>query len=301
MKTIPNLQHQAPSRENVCAVVVSYFPEGDFLFRLRQIQSQVGQVVVVDNASSEGMLKPLEAARAELGILILRNQTNLGIATALNQGTRWAKEKGYTWCLLFDQDTTPSSCMCQKLTEVYEHFPRKDRLAVLGSNYHSATSSESTVPDSQLWVERKTVITSGSLVSLAAMERIGPFRDEFFMDCVDFDFCLRARSLGFDVLEVIEPVMEHFIGAPTKHRILWSQRNVFNHNPFRWYYKTRNNIVLCGEYLRKDPAWVIRATCARILESLLMLLFEKSRIPKVKYMTAGLYDGFLGRLGKIVA
>jgi rhamnosyltransferase len=299
MSLVQNLQQQAPNRENVCAVVVSYFPQGDFLFRLKQIRSQVAQVAVVDNASSEETLSLLEAAQSELGVAVIRNQTNLGIATALNQGARFAREKGYAWCLLFDQDTTPSSCMRQRLAEVYAKFPRKNRLAVLGSNYRGAGSGETTVPDSELWIERKTVITSGSLVSLAALERIGPFRDEFFMDCVDFDFCLRARSMGFEVVEAIESVMEHFIGAPTKHRLLWSQRNVFNHSPFRWYYKTRNNMVLCGEYLRKDPAWVIRAVCARILESLLMLLFEKSRLPKVKYMTAGLRDGVVGRLGKI--
>jgi len=298
MKPIPILQ-QAPSSENVCAVLVSYFPEGDFLSRLRQIRSQVAQLAVVDNASSDKTVNLLEAAQAELGITVIRNPANLGIATALNQGTRWAMEKGYAWCLLFDQDTTPAPGMLQTLIRAYNEFPHKDRLAVLGSNYRGSQSAAVCVQKTQSWIEQKTVITSGSLVSLAALECIGPFRDEFFIDCVDFDFCLRARSMGFEVVEVIEPVMEHFIGAPSRHRLLWSQRNVFNHSPFRWYYKTRNNIVLCGEYLWKEPAWVIRAVGARILESLLMLLFENSRLLKVKYMAAGFCDGVSGRLGKI--
>jgi rhamnosyltransferase len=280
--------------------VVSYFPEGDFLCRLRGIKSQVAHVVVIDNASSGETAKLLEAAKAELGITVIRNQANLGIATALNQGTACAKEKGYAWCLLFDQDTTPSPIMLQKLMEVYDQFPRKDRLAVLGSNYRAEAASGASVPKTQSWIERRMVITSGSLVSLSALAHIGPFRDEFFIDCVDFDFCLRARSMEFEVVEVVEPIMEHFIGSPTTHRLLWSQRDVFNHAPLRWYYKTRNNIVLYGEYLWKDPAWVIQAIYARILESLLMLLFENSKLLKVKYMSAGICDGLLGRLGKTV-
>jgi rhamnosyltransferase len=289
-----------PRKENICSIVVSYFPEGDFLSRLRRIKSQVAQVVVVDNASSDETAKLLEAAQTELGNAVIRNQANLGIATALNQGTAWAMGKGYAWCLLFDQDTTPSASMLQKLIAVYDQFPCRDRLAVIGSNYRAESVPVARVPKTQTWLERKTVITSGSLVSLAALDRIGPFRDEFFIDCVDFDFCLRARSMGFEVAEAIEPIMTHSVGLPAKHRLLGRQGEVFNHAPFRWYYITRNNIVLFGEYLWKDPAWVIKAVCARALASLLMLLFENSRLVKVKYMTAGFCDGLLGRLGRIV-
>lgn len=298
MSSIRNIE-RPPNRDSVCAVVVTYFPGGDFVSRLRSIQSQVAEVVIVDNASSEETLRLLETARSELGITVIHNEENLGIATALNQGTRWAIERKCAWGLLFDQDTTPFPYMLQRLAEAYAEFPSKDRLAVLGSNHRGAGSSDGSVSNAHLWAERKTVITSGSLVSLEALERIGPFRDEFFMDCVDFDFCLRARAMGFEIIEVTAPGMDHPIGAPSTHRFLWSQCDVFNHSPFRWYYKTRNNLMLWGEYFRKDPAWVLRAVYARIVETLLMLLFEEGKLSKLKYMGAGFCDGLLGRRGKI--
>src|SRR6266704_793855 len=103
MLTEPDPRQEGPAKENVCAIVVSYFPEGDFCSRLRQIQKQVAHVVVIDNASSDETAKLLETAQTELGITLIRNHVNLGIATALNQGTAWAKEMGYAWCLLFDR------------------------------------------------------------------------------------------------------------------------------------------------------------------------------------------------------
>jgi len=38
------------------------------------------------------------------------------------------------------------------------------------------------------------VITSGSLLPLATYADIGPFREEFFIDFVDTDYCFRARK-----------------------------------------------------------------------------------------------------------
>jgi rhamnosyltransferase len=290
----------APCKNNTCAVVVSYFPEGNFAERLRLVQSQACQVIVVDNASPRSTTELLDKVREDFGIVLIRNDSNLGIARALNLGTAWARQQGYSWCLLFDQDTVPLAGMLDDMSHAYDEYPEKHRLAVVGSNYQEDPDTHLSRREDRTWIERKIVITSGSLVSLAALETIGPFREEFFVDCVDFDFCLRAHSKGFAVLQTTQPGMVHPIGSPTSHRFLGVRWVVRNHRPFRWYYRIRNSIVLCSEYFFKDPAWVLRAIYARIREGLLMLLFEESRAAKLKCIWAGVRDGLQGRMERKV-
>jgi len=49
---------------------------------------------------------------------------------------------------------------------------------------------------------------------------IGVFREEFFIDRVDFEYCLRAKARGYCVIRTRKPLMSHTIGTPTAHRLL---------------------------------------------------------------------------------
>lgn len=293
----PKLLQPAPTKENICAVVVTYFPNEEMSYRLSRIHAQVDCVLVVDNTSSDTRPKCLGTFLPAPNVDIIRNCANLGIAAALNQGVRWAMQKGYAWVLFFDQDTIPFSDMVERLGAVYAEFPSKDRLAIIGSNHYVNSPPDRSPSATSSWVESKTVITSGSLLSLEAARIAGSFRDEFFIDCVDLEYCLRLRSMGFEVVETLEPLMQHSIGRPTRHRLAWKGALTSNHTPWRWYYMTRNNLVLLREYLWKDPAWVFERTEEQIRWVLFMLLFEESKLLKLKYMALGFYDGITGRFG----
>jgi rhamnosyltransferase len=283
---------------NTCAVVVTYFPDQGFPNRLRAIHSQVGHVIVVDNASGDESFSHVKSAELQLGCEVIRNTDNLGIATALNQGMKRALDGGFEWALLLDQDTTPSEKMVQTLSEAYEEFPHKDRLALIGSSYFSHPDLNNAPQKTRSWVERKTVITSGSLIPLATFNRIGPFRDELFIDCVDFEYCLRARSVDLTVIEVTTPVMQHRIGNPKNHRLPWAKRESSHHCAWRWYYMNRNHAFLVRKYVWKEPVWVLKAAYSRIRLTVLMLLWEESRLTKLKYALIGLFDSAMGRFGR---
>ena len=187
-----------PERANVCAVVVSHCPQGDLLERLRAIQTQVGRLVVVDNGSSElCRVQPRELSNVHL----ILNPKNEGVARALNQGAEWAATQACRWILTLDQDTVVDQHMVDSLCAVYQDIPDPFSVAIIGSNYTDAAIREPFLPlngnikDS--WLEVKTTITSGSLLPLSAFRQIGPFREELFIDFVDFEYCLRARSKGF--------------------------------------------------------------------------------------------------------
>ena len=294
-------EHRAYTIKDVCAVVVTYFPDSNFSERIRRIAEQVGKVIIVDNGSDIETNEVLNKLSLQSKVQLILNAENLGVATALNQGVRRAQKNGFRWVLLFDQDTVPEKIMTEELLSVYTDFPRQEKLAIVGSNYYNAYNHcllYTMDIDSCRWVERKTVITSGSLLSLRAFDTIGPFRDEFFIDHLDDEYCLRARAKGYYVIIASKPIMEHRLGQVEMHRLLWRKTGTSNHSALRRYYMTRNHILLAKEYILSDPSWVLVTLYSRIKSIILLILFEKSRGTKFRNVILGIWHGVLGKTGK---
>lgn len=289
-----------PCKENICAVVVTYFPGQGLSDRVLRAKEQVGHVVIVDNATSGEALDRVQAAACLPGIDLIRNAANLGIGGALNRGVSWASSQGYKWALLLDDDTVPGPEMVATLIRAFEEFPNKSSLAVIGSNRVLNPVTRTRRNQNGWWSAGDAVITSGSLIELGAAQKIGPFRDEFFMDFVDFEFCLRARSMGFKIVEILVPTMQHFIGNSKMVRRFGLRIHTYNHQPWHSYYKVRNFIFVARKYLFTDPWWIFRMSWATAKTAVVAVLIEESRVPKLRYTLLGFYDGLLGRVTRKV-
>lgn len=292
------------SAADVCAVVVTHHPDPDFPSRLQRVVPQVGSTVIVDNGSSTDAVTMLLAAATSPTVTVLRQSENLGLAQALNAGVRHAMTAGLRWVLLLDQDTHVDADMVDTLLAVHASLDAADaqRTAIIGSRFRDthARPAESLPLDArgELWQEVESAITSGTLLSLDAFAAIGPFREEFFIDYVDTEYCLRARSAGYRVIETRRPLMSHTVGAPSRHRWLWSKKWTTNHSAERRYYIARNNTVLLREYRTSAKgSWrwksVVRSfrLCKRIL------LFERDKLAKIVAVVQGWSDGVRGNLG----
>jgi rhamnosyltransferase len=289
------------SKADVCAVVVTYHPDPGFPDRLDRVRRQVGRVVVVDNGSSpqaRGMLRNMAGSDVEL----ILNDANLGVATALNQGVGRARDLSFRWTLTLDQDSIVEPLLVDALLEAVTNYPAREKIAVVGSNYIDETRGKTLVPDlpeGPNFVEQTTVITSGSLLSLDAYQQVGPFRDDFFIDHVDDEYCLRALSKGYKVVLCRKTGIRHSIGGAISKRMfglkLWSS----DHSPARRYYMTRNFSRLMGEYLFQQPGWLLSRLFRHVVFAFLMVLLEGNRREKVRHMATGIAHGILGRMGMI--
>lgn len=292
----------APAKDNICAIIVTFHPDAGLPHRVAQIAAQVRQVIIVDNHSDDAVIVMLRRLASHCAVQLILNDENYGVATALNQGVREAIRQGFAWALLFDQDSVVLPSMVAVLAEVYEDFPAKDRIAVIAANYWAVPTHELALPsrgaDGRPWVERKVAITSGSLIALSHVPLVGPFRDDLFIDEVDSEYCLRARTHGLKVLMTREPVMQHSLGAPVIRRFLWRTVRPSNHSALRWYYMTRNPIVLAKQYWRTDPAWIAGCLYDHLKMMTKVLLYEQDRLAKLRQMLRGGWHGVRGRLGK---
>ncbi len=286
---------KAPAAGAICAVIVTYHPDSTLVDRVERLAKQVAQTVIVDNGSSEACVEQLRRLANQLGIHLILNPRNEGIARALNMGARWAIERGYLWILTLDQDTTVLPEMVHSLGQIARRCPFHERLAVVGSNYiqkeNGKIALNLTGSGDFAAAETKTALTSGSLVSLDVYRSIGGFREDFFIDCVDHEYCLRARAHGFRIIVSSRPMMEHGIGNLTEHRLLWRAVGTSNHPPSRHYFLARNTLILAREYVGKEPRWVVSYLWAWVKSILRVCLFEKERISKAKHIIRGCIDG----------
>lgn len=285
-----------PSVDNTCALIVTYNPDGDFPVRASKIATQLRKIIIVDNCSSHNSANTIREVSSHLECALLSNSKNLGIATALNQGMSWARQYNYSWVVTLDQDTTVRDSMLEIFQRTYDEVAKKFRVAIVGSNYLDINTGRYLLRSQSLrssWVEMKSVITAGSLISLEAFQKVGPFRDDFFIDLVDVEYCLRARAKGFRLFVPLEPTIEHEIGRATRYKIAGMSIGTTNHVPERRYYMARNHAVLAKEYLLIDPIWVISTLYTRLKSIFLIFFLEDRKIIKLKLTLLGFIDGLL--------
>jgi rhamnosyltransferase len=298
--TVPS----SPISRTICAVIVTYFPDLDFFKRLETVVAQVPQAVIVDNGSSASCVELLDRIANRFSIHLVLNPLNQGLASGLNAGVRWAASQGFQWALTLDQDTTVAPDMVETLAALVNCYPSPGRLAVVGSNFRDKVNGaifREPVSTAIGFPGRAmaSVLTSGSLISVPVFQSLGGFRDDFFIDCIDHEYCLRARSRGYHVVLTSKPVMEHGIGHLTAHRLLWRKVNTSNHSPLRRYFTFRNMVIVTREYFLKEPGWIVYALWGLAKSLILIFLFETDRITKLKFILRGCLDGALGRTGPL--
>lgn len=285
------------TENSVCAIVVAYFPDKNFVARIRDLTAQVARVAIIDNTPNEGNSPDFDnQLHGVEKVHLIANRTNVGIATALNQGLEYALGEGYPWMLTLDQDTQCYPDMVETLLQVSKKSTPK--ATVIGGNYLDPRNNESFVPTSgsEEFLEQKTVITSGCLVDVGAATAIGGFRDDYFIDQVDHEICLRMRARGHKVVISRKLVMNHSVGRSGGARLPFLGE-LPNHSPLRKYYIARNTIVTVLDYWRQEPVWCIRRLVRLILGLGLMALLEEQRLSKVRAFAGGCTDGLFRRMG----
>jgi rhamnosyltransferase len=294
------VSHPPAHPRAVCAIVVTYHPDAEFTARLAGISRQVAAVVIVDNGS-DAELAMLREAASDPRVTLVLNRENLGVARALNIGIHRALALGFRMAVLFDQDSCVDNDLVETLLAIHDSFPA-GRLGVVGSGFRTreAAAAEPSPDPSGAppWVDAEYVITSGSLLPMAAYSAIGPFREEFFIDYVDLDYCKRAVAHGLQVIQSRRALMTHSIGAPTQHPWLWMTKATTNHSADRRYYGARNKTVMLRDYGNyRRGGWILKSllSCLKICKR--VLLYEDSKIPKLRALLSGWWDGVHGNLG----
>lgn len=288
---------ESTGSDDIVAVVVTYNPD---LVTLRsQTSSLLDQrvrILWVDNGSSA----PLDGLALELSVELLKLGANEGVAAAQNAGVKLAYEQGAAFVMLMDHDSVPAPGMVQRLRSVMMSHPD---VAAVGPYYSDPRSGEPSHPfvwidglrlhrlarphDGAISSEVDHLIASGCLIRAAAWRDIGPMLAPMFIDFVDVEWCLRARSKGWHLHGVWDAHMFHTIGHAVVRRM---GRNFRIHSPTRHYFHVRNGVFLYRQnWIAAN--WRLVSFWRMLLKTGFYLVFSHSRLAYVRSTLQGIVDG----------
>lgn len=292
----------------ICAVITVYYPDDYFFERISFIRAQVGLVIiVVDGGGRPNIVNRLKKIfQKDAGIVISSLSDNMGIATALNVGISIARQREYRWVLTLDDDTIARSDMVKNLIESWQFVTEKgdELIALMGmlsKDAYTGNVDDNYGCKNKSFVEKRAIITSGTLMSLDAYDVIGPFREEFFIDSVDYDYCMRARAKGYRIIKICRIGMIHSLGRTKEYNVGWFKVITTNHNTVRRYYMYRNSTVLAREYFLRDPLYSFAVFLFQLKTLFIVVFFENDKRMKLKFMFQGIIDGWRNRMGKIIS
>jgi len=240
----------------VCAVVVNY-NAGPLLAELATslaAQPDLSELIVVDNASSDGSLELLEAAQIRvMPLRVMKNARNRGFAVACNQGAALADGRHL---LFINPDCRMAAGALARLTALLQSHPdmgmagplilnadgseqrgcrrylpdpRRALMRVLGLGKPDAAGrvagfdlAGTPLPEGPAEVE--AISGACMLVRSEAFEELDGWDEGYFLHCEDLDLCMRTRRAGFKVMFVPGAVVSHAQGVSSRRRpvfVLW--------------------------------------------------------------------------------
>jgi len=261
-----------------CDVVIVNFDAGEFLKDAVQsvLRSRaVAHVCIVDNASSDTSLNLLPLGQDDR-LIIIRNETNLGFATACNIGLARATadyvlflnpdcrvEEGAIERLIAALQSTDGAGLAGPLllnsdgseqTAGRRKFPmpRTVLAHAFGATWfkrrvlgYDAPRSEE--PQPKLPSEIEAISGACMMASRIAVADVGSLDEHYFLHCEDLDWCMRFHLRGWKILFVPEANVVHHKGISSRHRPLAAE-----------YHKHKGMVRFYRKFLGgAHPQWLL--------------------------------------------
>lgn len=266
--------------KRILAVVVTYCPEPDLLKKcIGSFIDDVDKVLIWENTpeAQKANYRFIEDERVEY----CGDGVN-SISRALNYAWRYAADYGYDYLLTMDQDSQWED-FNKFLGELF--YCKRAPEGIWGPNAYENYDAGIFMSDA--------IITSGMLVSISIINKVGGWDETFAIDCVDDEFCLRAGRLGVKVYWWGACRLRQRYGNPAKAKLFGRQFDIDlkNYSAQRLYSIYRNHVLLIRKFpeiksIKSDfkNVWIPNIKW--------VVLFENSRIKKFKAIFRGIIDGY---------
>lgn len=270
----------------IVAVTVTYNAGADLDPFLASFAAQTCpglRLVIIDNDSRDGTAERL-ADLSDPRITVLRNDSNVGVAAANNQGIAVALAEGADAVLLINNDTVfgpelvaglearlafPAAAAVSPLIP-YHDAP--DRIWYAGGkfvrwvgvlNIHEAFGRSVSTIGSQPF-PTDYAPTTCLLVDRRVFEIVGPMDEQYFVYCEDADYIWRMRQAGLGILVDPGLVMLHKVSRSTGGPL----------SPFTIRYTQRNQMLFVRKHF--SAPW-LGYTIAAVLGRAALGLVQRRR------------------------
>ena len=278
----------------VSGVVVLYHPDKSIVENIQSYIDFIDKLYVIDNSDfiDSEVVGGIEKIHK---CIYINNNGNQGIAHALNVGVDMAVASGSDWVLTMDQDSHFEHGALSNMIE----WLRKNDTKNIGiiSPVHKIAGDKLNEGDGV--IEVTSVMASGNILNVDAYKDVGSFREDFFIDYVDHEYCLRLKKSNYRILLNCNSVLNHNLGASESISVFGHVVIYTNHNFIRRYYITRNRLKVIKMYFFSQPVFCLREIKDFIASWLKIILFEKNSVVKQKSILLGMLHFIKGKYGKI--
>lgn len=307
---------QVPRR--IAAVILTYHPDQGILRQtVASLCPQVDRMLIVDNGRrwDAGALLDVLTDGDKKKIEFIWLEHNIGVGAGHNRGIQWARALGFSHVLIMDHDSVPRPDMVRHLVAALERLDAQGvRVSAVGPRYVDRyTGRMAGFVRLRRWrptrvfcdpaqtgelLETDFIISSGSLIPIAVLDKIGEMNEDFFIDHIDTEWILRAKARGYRSFGVCDAIMEHSVGYTTFRIWVGRWRNTPVHSPERNYYLFRNSIRL----YRMPHApwrWILYDIVRLVALAVVYPVTAPSSWSRLRFMARGVWHGLRGVTGPL--
>ena len=275
----------------VAAVIVVFNDYDSLVVLIESLVDQVNAIVIVDNSdnSDDGYEMP-DAVLDMPDIVYQRSAGNKGLAAGINDGVRLSKKLNAEWIVLLDQDSILAADMIRCMLDKYTQNPNIDNIRLLCPDVFLSDKRSHYYPLSFGLFRFKKVttasdevdfcITSGSMIKSCLFDDVGYMEESFFIDYIDYDYCLRLRSFGYKILYVSDAKLTHRLGVRKTNKM--GIQYTF-HSPERIFFQTCNRLTVVRRYGFRFPSFAFMQLSLFVLKFFKILAVEDQKIIRLKF------------------
>ncbi len=266
----------------LCAVVVTYYPDiNEAINNILLYLPWVDHLIIWENTPKDDLdAYKITLSQYEHKISYMGSGNTEGISFALNRAIEWACANGFTHILTMDQDSSWENF------ELYRRFV-ENALELNTIFVPIVNGRKSSIP--------YIFITSGMVVPLDVYHKIGTYCEDFKVDMIDYEFCIRCLNGGIGCKEVTEVNLIQRFGSPLQRRVFGRTYTCPNYNKSRLFEIVRNSIILIKSY---KMSYDIKKRILKqwlIINPILIILFEKNKSIKIFSIIKGFFSGVFHR------
>lgn len=294
--------------DRVCAMIVT-FNRRDLLREcLMALQSQVrplDEILIVNNASSDGTREMLEAEFPDCKVLNMTENT--GASGGYYAGTKWSYDSGFDWTWIIDDEGRAAPDCLEKLmaharpNSVLSPVKRDSSGRLYGFFAWRRRNVDVTA---EIVAGGRTVSGdflfdfTATLISRLIIDQIGLPNKDFIIWFDDFEYAFRVKNgTNAEIVNVPDALFLCDFGTNTREVRFLGRRSFHSEQPaWKTYYGARNPVYTLSRTRRKpDELLLFLVVQTRLM--LMDIVYEPDRWQRVKMRLMGFCDGAMGRLG----
>jgi rhamnosyltransferase len=284
----------------LCAVIISYYPDlKSTIDNINRYFEYVDHLIIWENTPEKDRRKyridlksnnkePLLSGNGTIvnmehcgKVSYMYTGNNMGIGYALNHAVQFAIANEYTHILTMDQDSYWVDFNAFKQAVL----KNESKYLLVAPNINGRKKKKGLITNV------KACITSGSLYNLDVFKQIGLFREDFFIDGIDTEFCYRMIRNDAKLVIFAKHILIQKFGE-TKRKFGFLK--IRSYSAFRTYYILRNHIYIWRIYPdiieKRLKKWIIMRNIIKRIPKI--VLVEDDKFKKIKSIVKGIIDGF---------